>query len=86
MRTPLVLYVQKFTDNYGEGFTAVTSRKESIVGRLSQRFMCDAPKIYLSIDGVVLEAPDDVTYVQARNWMMEQIENLLGYFIIEMPD
>lgn len=85
MKKPLVLYVQKYTDGLGESFTGYTPRKESIVGRIFQHFGCDDPRVHLTIDGVDFEAPGGMTYVQARTWLVKQIESILGYFVIEMP-
>lgn len=63
-------------------FIGRTSRDETVRARVSQRFIVDPARVTLNIDDVFIDAPDDMKFVEACNWVINQIESL-GYFVVE---
>lgn len=83
MTMPCVVYVQNAFSNFGETFSAQTARNEQISGWISQQYMTDTPEVRLVIDGIAIDVPENLDYVQAREWVIEEIKSL-GYHIIEI--
>jgi hypothetical protein len=80
--TPCVMYFTKCLAIFGESFHGRTSRNEMINGMIIQRVIADSAEINLTIDGLKIDAPDNLGYVEARKWVLEEIKSL-GYHIVE---
>lgn len=87
MTTPCVLYVQRvqFGRRTSIEFRGTTSRKEAIYGRISWKFECDPVGVLLSIDDVLIKAPDDLDFDSADAWIIQQVEDL-GYHVITFQE
>ena len=83
MRTPCVMYFTKSSSSFAETFDGRTSRNERVFGRISQHYLADPAKITLNIDGLEIDTPDNLEYVEARQWVIKEIESL-GYHVVEM--
>ena len=84
MSTPCVVYFEKWSHSFSESFSGRTSRGERICGRIRQEYMADHATAFLTIDGIVIDGFKGETYVEAHAWVVQQIEDLLGYHVVEM--
>lgn len=88
MTVPCVLYVQhvKFENQSRKmiWITGTTYRKERIIGRVTQQDAYCPVTVDLTIDGVTIDAPDDLGNVlRACDWVTRQVEDL-GHFVVDV--
>lgn len=86
MATPCVLHVQRrqFGRRAWIEINGMTSRKERIIGRVEQNDPRDPVSVSLTIDGVPIDAPDDLGHtVRACEWITRQVEDL-GHFVVDV--
>lgn len=89
MAVPCVLTVQDVDfldrDRKMVTITGTTSRKERIIGRVTQRDAHSPVIVDLTIDGVTIDAPDDLGHiVRACEWVTRQVASL-GHFVDVKP-
>lgn len=88
MTTPCVLYIQRsqYKHQTRIRFNGTTSRGEVVNGVVTSRYS-DPPAVYLTIDDVTIDAPDEIDFIPACDWIVDQVKDL-GYHVIEIikPD